>query len=154
MTSKSNTPTEINPWVGLEQASNPIGDGYMKRLENLSAKSHDLLIAMKRNEPLNPELSAWLAAALQNIACGKDPYECLNIQTDFPGQKRTLFLQKMQTLFANSLNAEVTDKEDPLYPYKQAFEVAELLGQKKTTVRKNWNKKDATRKKIITIKDK
>jgi hypothetical protein len=138
---------EINPWSGLQAKVTIKKVGLIDKQRNLYALAEEIELSNKSAEPLRPELSTWLVAALKNIACGIDPEVCLNIKPNKPGQNKNQFLKEMQRKHANGFVAASTDKtKTASIKQKDAFKtVAEIVGKGSATVRKDWNARDTDR---------
>jgi len=138
---------EMNPWSGLQAKVTIKKVGLIDKQRKLYAFAEEIELSNKNAEPLRPELSSWLVAALQNIACGFDPEVCLNIKPNKPGQNKNQFLKEMRRKHANGFIAASTDKtKSGSIKQKEAFQmVAGIVDKNWATVRKDWNAKDTDR---------
>lgn len=137
----------MNPWSGLQAKVIIQKVGLIQKQRNLYALAEEIELSNKSAEPLRPELSSWLVAALKNIACGVDPEVCLNIKPNKRGQNKNQFLKEMQRKHANGFIAASTDKTKTApIKQKEAFKtVAGIVGKSSATVRKDWNAKGTDR---------
>ena len=144
----------INPWLGLEKNATAERTPLLEKQRKLHAYAEEILRATEINAPLRPELANWLAIALKNISFGEDAEECLNIKPNKPGQTKKQFLKEVMRNHANGLVAAMTEKGDPdATTQNRAFDTASALGTKASTVRKNWNSKNANRNPTFTLAD-
>jgi len=137
---------EINPWASITPADKE-SNSLLDRQRKLLGFAEEIQLANYLKKPLRPELAAWLSVTLKKISFGEDAEECLGVKPDKPGQTKTQLLSEVQIKHTNGLIAALTDKNDPhAIKNEPAFEIAEsLFGKKVSTIKNNWNSKDAGR---------
>lgn len=134
-------------------ASNaPVTVPLIERQRRLHLYADEIRQTNEENSPLRPKLAVWLAFALRDIALGKNAEECLGVKVEKRGSHKHDFSKQIQRRLAIGYVASVTDDPHPV-TNKQAFKQAAILGPAETTVRKNWNKKDADRDPEFSLTD-
>lgn len=111
--------------------------------------------------PLRSELAVWLAFALRDIAFGKNAEEALDVKPDMRGPHKQDLLKAIQRKLTIGYVASITDRNDPQavtneVAFKQSverFKQAKGFVRAATTVRENWNKKDADRDPEFSLTD-
>jgi hypothetical protein len=146
---------EIDPWTGLTGKTAAKKPKLVDRQRRLYAFAEEIQRARDEKKPLRPELANWLAIALKSIACGEDAEECLGVKPNKPGETKGNFLREIRRKNALAYVAAATDKQDGLnMTNDQAFKNAEAFGMKASSVRNDWNSKDADRGPIFTLSEK
>lgn len=128
----------------------------IERQRQLWAHAEAIEIAQARGLPLPVEVSEWLRRALKNVACGEDANAAFNVIPEKRGVRKDGFKREMETKFANGYIAAATesapDDSAPKKTVQAITEISDAMPQlKRTTVRKNWNKRTTDRKPTFTL---
>jgi len=118
------------------------------RQRQLYSLAEEIEISQKRKEPLREDVSEWLYRNLKNIARGKDANEVFNVKPEKQGVPKGSFLKEIQRKMQNSYIAAATESgEGKKTTAKAIDEISKAMPvTKKSTVRKNYNKKSTDRK--------
>jgi|GEM_PF-1839645 len=141
-----------NELVRRQEAKEPLFD----RQQRLWAHAEAIERAQMEEKPLPPELSKWLHRALKNIACGTDAEEVFNVKPSKKGVRKDGFKLYMRRKVAGGFVAAASGAGPEKMTNTEAFNLLANswkinLGPKASTVRKEWNKKDANRNPVFTL---
>jgi len=118
------------------------------RQRQLYSLAEQIELSQRRKEPLPEDVSEWLHRNLKKIACGEDANEVFNVKPEKQGVSKGSFLKEMQRKMQNSFIAAATESgEGKKTTAKAIDEISKAMPlTKKSTVRKNYNKKSTDRK--------
>lgn len=133
----------------------PAADRLLERQRRLWSHAEAIEIAQKQGKPLPAEVSEWLHRTLKKIACGEDANIAFEVVPERQGVRRDGFLSEIRQTLANGYTAAAT--EPLLNTEKKTISTAQeefsraVPAMKKSTIRKNWNKKSTDRKPTFTF---